>query len=701
MLKTSPLFFVFNRRIKINSNNRTTLFPLFIIAMLIIAGSVTAYVGPGAGFGIVTSFLVFLNAIFVSLLSALIWPVSIVIRMVRRRRREFAGTAKKVVILGLDGFSPVVAENLMAKGELPNLEKLRKEGSFSSLGTTCPGISPVAWSSFQTGVNPGKHGIFDFLAPDRDRYLAKLSSVNTGSAPARVGLGIFSKTVMKPFVRLLRRSKPFWNLLKRYGIKSTVLRVPITYPPEPLDGHLLSGMCVPDLRGTQGSYTVFTVEEPTGTPTGGIYRKFLRLDVNRWRADLPGPENPGAGSAIVKLELDTSGKTAVLRTDKAFVELKIGLLSEWLELIFRIGRSKVRGISKFCLLEDTKGQPVLYCTAINVDPYYPSVPISHPVHYSKYLAGSFGPFATLGLAEDTWALSNGAISEGTFLEQAWSIYEERKKMFFDALKRSSDGLIVCVFDTSDRIQHMFWGDGSSEGTPVHDMYRRMDSLVGETLNRIGRKDMLIVMSDHGFTSFHTCIDFNRWLLENGYLVLEDGVETVDTSFNGVNWSETRAWSMGLAGIMLNLKGREGKGIVEPGSEASALLEEISRKLLLLENSEGKKVINAVYPSATVYTGPYTSRGPDLVIGTKAGYRSGWGCVTGGVGDKVLYPNDKHWNGDHCHDYRIVPGTLASNVKLNTRNATITDIAPTVLRAFGVKAPAYMEGQSLIPESVKK
>jgi len=684
-----------------NLGIRINRLPFFLIVILFITAPAMAYVGPGAGFGIVTSFLVFLNAIFVSLLSALIWPVTIIIRSLKKRRRQYTGTARRVVILGLDGFSPVIAERMMADGELPNLKKLSDEGSFSRLGTTCPGISPVAWSSFQTGVNPGKHGIFDFLAPDRERYLAKLSSVTSGEAPSRVGLGLINRTVMKPFVKLLRKSKPFWKLLKRYGIRSTVLRVPITYPPESLDGHLLSGMCVPDLRGTQGSYTIFTEEESEETFTGGIQRRLEKLDENRWKLEMPGPEKPDGEYVTARLELDISGKTALLRTDNGHVELKTGVLSDWLEMLFSHGRSKVRGISKFCLTEDMAGRPVLYSTAINVDPFSPSVPISHPVHYSKYLSGLYGHFATLGLAEDTWALSNGAVSEEVFLEQAWSIYNERRKMFSDALKHTRDGLVVCVFDTSDRIQHMFWGDGSLKGTPIHDMYKEMDSLIGKTVSELGRKDMLIVMSDHGFTSFHTCIDFNRWLLDNDYLVLDNGVETVDTSFKGVDWSRTRAWSMGLAGIMLNISGREGKGIVESGTEAAELLEEISAKLLKLENGEGERVINAVYPSESVYNGPYTSRGPDLVIGTKDGYRSGWGCVTGGIGKEIIYPNERHWNGDHCHDHKLVPGTLASNVKLNTEDATIIDIAPTVLRAFGVMAPAYMEGKSLIREGAER
>lgn len=649
--------------------------------------------GPGAGFGIVTSFLVFLNAILASLISALFWPVSLAIRFIKRRKRQYKQIVKRVVILGLDGFSPEIAGRMMDAGELPNLRKLRDRGSFGNLGTTCPGISPVAWSSFQTGVNPGKHGIFDFLAPDRKRYLAMLSSVSTGISHSRYGIGPLKWKVDKPFVKLLRKSRPFWTLLKEYGIRSTILRVPITYPPESLDGHLLSGMCVPDLRGTQGSYTLFSEEEHGEKFTGGIWRKLHRETDGVWVTELPGPEKKNGECAIIQLELNISKKGYVLKAGNRSIKLETEVLSPWVELTFRSGRKKIKAISRFCLTQDN-GKPVLYSTALNVDPFSPSVPVSHPVHYSKYLAGLHGPYATLGLAEDTWALNNDAISEEIFLDQAWSIFNEREKMFFDALSRNREGLVVCVFDTSDRIQHMFWSKGAGQDTPICNMYRRMDKLIGKTAAELGKDDMLILMSDHGFTSFHTCLDYNRWLLENGYLVLKEGVETVDTSFKGVDWSRSRAWSMGLAGIMLNLKGREGKGIVEPGAEAEELLAEIAEGLLKLETDEKERVISAVYLASDTYQGPYSGRGPDLIIGTRRGFRAGWSCVTGGVGRRVIYANERHWNGDHCHDHKLVPGTLASNMKLDLENASIIDIAPTVLRVLGIRSPSYMEGKPL-------
>jgi predicted AlkP superfamily phosphohydrolase/phosphomutase len=667
-------------------------FPLAVFLILLAASPAAAYIGPGAGFGIVTSFLVFLNAILASLLSALLWPLMMAIRFFRRRRRELKASARRVIILGLDGLSPHVASELMDAGEMPNLSVLRKKGTFARLGTTCPGISPVAWSSFMTGVNPGKHGIFDFLAPDRNRYLAVLSSVKTGESRTKRGIGPFMREVSRPFVTLLRRGTPFWSLLGRYGIRSTILRVPITYPPEPLDGHLLSGMCVPDVRGTQGSYTLFTTVDP-GRMTGGLWRR-LERDGDLWRASLPGPGRPDGTDAEIPLTLRKDRKGFwKISAGGAPLALTEGRLSDWLSITFRLGRGRVSAIARF-RLTFREESPELYCSALHVDPFHPALPISQPVHYSKFLAGIQGPFATLGLAEDTWALNNGALSEEGFLDQAWAFFEERRRMFLDALELNRSGLVVCVFDTSDRIQHMFWGGGTGEGSTIREMYRRMDGLIGTTMERMQNRDMLIVMSDHGFTAFHTCVDFNRWLLERGYLVLEEGVETAETSFAGVDWSRTRAWSIGLAGIMLNVKGRESKGIVDP-SEAPALVAEICSTLLELAAPDGTPVVSAAFPGSIVYSGPYSGQGPDIIVGTREGFRAGWGCVTGGVGPSVIYPNDRHWDGDHCHDHRLVPGTFACSMPLDARTATILDIAPTVLSVLGVKPPDYLEGRSLL------
>jgi predicted AlkP superfamily phosphohydrolase/phosphomutase len=661
-----------------------------LLLLLLLAVPAQAYVGPGAGFGIVTSFLVFLNALLASLLSLLLWPLAMAIRLIRRSRLPHRPSAGRVVILGLDGLSPVLVREMITEGELPEFRKLSEAGTMRDLETTCPGISPVAWSSFMTGVNPGRHGIFDFLMPDRKRYIALLSSVVTGTADRVVRLGPISFRKKTTFARLLRRSKPFWYYLRRYGIRSTVLRVPITYPPEPLDGHLLSGMCVPDIRGTQGSYTILSGTEPKES-TGGIWRPLTSAGNGVWRGSIPGP-GTGAETPTIGIELRHAGTKWTVKLQQQKLMLRPGVLSDWAHMTFRIGRARVRGISRFCLVRSD--DPILYATAINVDPFSPVVPVSYPVHYSRYLSGLHGPFATLGLAEETWALNNAVLSEECFLDQAWSIFDERRRMFFDALERTGTGLVVCVFDTSDRIQHMFWSHGFGEGSAIRDMYRRMDELLGETMSKLGKRDRLIVMSDHGFTSFDTCVDFNRWLVEEGYLVLEDGVEGSDTSFHGVDWSRSRAYFMGLTGLFLNLKGRESKGIVEPGEEASALQKEITGKLLALLTEDGMKVVRSVRSSEEVYNGPYRSEGPDMIIGTEKGFRAGWSSVTGGIGDRLLYPNEMHWNGDHCHDSNLVPGILLTSWKHTAGKPSIMDIAPTVLGLLGLEAPEYMDGQPL-------
>ena len=655
---------------------------LLLLISVLFPAAAQAYIGPGAGFGILTSFVVFVNAVAVSLLSFLFWPVMVLIRAIKKSRRPGKASCSRVVILGLDGLSPYLVEKYWANGDLPNLKKLAGQGTYRRLQTTTPGVSPVAWSSFQTGVNPGKHGIFDFLAPDRQRYLAVLSSVKTTSFKKRNVFGVVRDEVSSS---LLRMSKPFWSLLGKYGIRSTILRVPITYPPEPLDGRLLSGMCVPDLRGSQGSYTLFSPADSGSEFTGGLSAVLEKVKNGKWRGLLPGPE--GCDPVELTFSQVKNEKWRISCGDSS-IQCKYSALSSWLAVEYRAGRSKVRGIARFRITEG----PLVYCTALHVDPSSPVVPLSHPVHYSRYLAGAVGQFATLGLAEDTWALSNGHLDEQSFLDMAWAYCHERKRMFNNALQNGKDGLTVCVFDTSDRIQHMFWGKGTEPGSVVHNMYLEMDKLVGETMWEIMKDQRLIVMSDHGFTSFHTCVDFNRWLLEEGYLVLQEGFETVSASYHGVDWSKTRAYALGLTGININMQGREGQGIVPP-SEAMSLMKEIREKLLALKDGENS-VIRSVAFASEVYSGPYVDRSPDMIPFTDTGYRSDWGCVTGCVGDKVIYPNTKHWNGDHCHDPELVSGVLFTNWKHSSEKPSIMDVAPTVLTMLGLKAPGYMDGRPL-------
>lgn len=681
---------------------------------------VDAYVGPGAGIALVGSFFALLLATFSAVFVLATWPLRWGWRMLRGRQARSRAQTRRVVVLGLDGLDPELVDRYLATGALPNLARLRDEGVYARLGTTWPPLSPVAWSSFSTGTNPGKHNIYDFITRDRGDYRPRLSSTRIEPPPRLLRLGKFMLPLSRPRISLLRRSKPFWKVLGDAGVFSCVLRVPITFPPERFYGLQLAAMCVPDLRGTQGEYTHFVESTSANADNMGASPEsphFARRQGSIVSGVLLGPENPlrsdGRRAEVHwqvtakkngRYELSVSGKQ---------VELELGRHSDWVRVTFTLAPlAKIRGICRF-LLKKFDAPFEMYCTPINIDPEKPVMPVSSPPAYSAYLANRFGSFATLGLAEDTAALSAGVIDRNEFLEQTFAIENEREQMFFDALRHVRRGLIACVFDGPDRIQHMFWreqehkppGTPAAETTPSdHDairaMYARMDALVGRTRDAIGPDTALIVMSDHGFKPFRREVDLNAWLLSEGLLRLKDGATMTDVSYlQEVDWSATRAYAIGLAGIYLNLKGRESAGIVEPGDEANALKQRLCAALTGLKDGPGgATAIHEAVKSDDVYRGPYVNEAPDIIVGYNVGYRVSWATANGKCAATVFADNRKAWSGDHCIHPELVPGVLFSNWRLTMPHANIVDLAPTVLDLLGVKKPAFLDGKSLLPTS---
>ena len=400
------------------------------------------------------------------------------------------------------------------------------------------------------------------------------------------------------------------------------------------------------------------------------------------------------------IRLNGSREAATLEIGGEKHPLRVGEYTPWIQVTFKAGVAvKARGICRF-LLNQIEPDVNLYVTPINIDPENPALPISHPSYYSAYLAKLLGAFATVGMAEDTWALNEGAIDEEAFLRQAWMIHEEREKMFFNALDRLREGVAACVFDASDRIQHMFYRylEGRAEGPlagTIEQMYRRMDELVGRVMKYVDENTVLFVLSDHGFGSFRRGINLNTWLRENGYLVLKDGAETAGPYFKGVDWSRTKAYTLGLAGLYLNLKGREAEGIVEPGREAEELKAELIGKLSGLKDPvTGETAIQRVYATNRLYRGPYLEEAPDLIVGYADGYRTSWAAAQGIVEKEVFTDNSKAWSGDHSVDPVLVPGVLFSNRKIAAEDPGIEDMAPTALDLFGLPRPRYMEGRSV-------
>jgi predicted AlkP superfamily phosphohydrolase/phosphomutase len=368
---------------------------------------------------------------------------------------------------------------------------------------------------------------------------------------------------------------------------------------------------------------------------------------------------------------------------------------------------KIHGICLFHLVR-TSPHFELYVSPIHIDPEHPSLPISHPFIYSVYLAKLIGPYGTLGLAEDTWALNEGAIDEEAFLKQAYLLYEEREKMLFKVLERTPNGLCACVFDTTDRVQHMFFrcldpDHPSNRGKEtekyrnvIRDLYVRMDGLMGRLLQVIDEKTLLLVISDHGFTQFKRGLNLNTWLRDNGYLFLEEGRGESGDWLKGVDWGRTKAFALGLTGVFINRKGREAKGIVDEGKPLAALRQELSRKLTgLVDPETGQTAIRSVVETETAFAGPYTYDAPDLLVGYNAGYRTSWDGAMGRVTRAQFEDNTRHWSGDHCVDPALVPGVLFSSRKIRRDDPGLTDIAPTVFRALGVEQPTHMKGRPLI------
>ena len=694
--------------------------PVVVLVTLVLAwaGTAEAYIGPGAGFAVLGSFAVIFVSMLLAGLSLLIWPFRMLWRMIRRRTKS-KPLVKRLIVVGFDGQEPRITERLMADGKLPNFSRLAEQGGYSRLRSTFPSITPVAWSSFTTGTNPGKHNIFDFLDRDPRTYLPRLSSTEIGSVDRVLKLGKLRIPLAKPTIRLLRKSKPFWTILGEHNIWSTIIRVPITFPPDKFYGAQLGAMCIPDLLGTQGTFLLFTTRSGGESFQEGGLRFELSCNgsKNSLHGTIEGPENTFIeGNPPMKLplsiDLDRDAGRAVVSVSDETVDLIPGELSDWVKLSFKaIAGMKVTGICRMMITEMGE-HTSLYISPINVEPEKPVMPISHPGYYCSYLEKKLGPFATLGLAEDTWALNEKVTDDRTFMTQTNDIDDEREVMLFTALDRLRKGVLVTVFDATDRVNHMFWRytedghpaaagiDDPEYADAIEDQYRRNDEIVGKVMDRLGDGDVLWVMSDHGCTSFRRGVNLNAWLLDNGYLALKEGADPTQPWLQSVDWSRTKAYAVGLVGIFLNISGREAQGIVAPGAEAEALKMELKSGLDgLVDADKGDIAINEAFDTDELYRGPYKGNAPDLLIGYNHGYRISWDCASGVVAGAVFEDNTKAWSGDHIVDPRLVPGIFIANHDIHKDDPAIIDLAPTALELFGLKPPAHMEGSPIVDTSV--
>lgn len=696
--------------------NKKSILALLFFSFIFLFGlalPLKAYVGPGAGFAFLSSFLVLFITFLIAIFSFISWPFRFILRLIKGQKAYKNRLIDRLIIIGLDGMEPTITEKLLSEGKLPNLSKLKKEGCYARLKTSIPSISPVAWSSFMTGCHPAKHNIFDFLSRNPKTYLPALSSAHIENPKRVFPIGKYNLPLSKPIIKGLRKSIPFWKILGDAGIFSTIIRIPVTFPPEKFHGHLLSGMCAPDLKGSQGTFSFYTSNKERIRKREGGMNIPVSVNSNIIKTYISGPENP-----ILKRKeeirlpltiiLDREKEEALIEVCKQKIKLKKQTFSDWIKLTFKAGLGvKIKAICRFYILQ-LHPHFEMYVTPLNIDPEKPALPVSQPFIYSVYLAKLLGNFTTLGESDDTWALNEGVLSEKAFLELSYHNHEEWEKMLFNALDNTKKGVVASWFETTDSIQHMFFryldknhpslnnGQGKMSVKVIEDLYRKMDKLIEKVMDKLYNNDVLIVMSDHGFKLFRRGFNLNSWLYKNKYLYLKNGKKESDEWFKDVNWSKTKAYGLGLAGIYINQKGRESQGTVNSGKETTELKNNLIQKLNgLKDDKTGDVAINKIFDRDKIPAGPYKENCPDFIVGYNEGYRVSWDSVVGKVNSSIFEDNTKSWSGDHCIDPRIVPGIFFCNKKINNKTPSIIDIAPTALKLFGLNVPPHMDGHSLI------
>jgi hypothetical protein len=544
--------------------------------------------------------------------------------------------------------------------ELPNLARLRDRGSYSHLETTDPPQSPVAWSTFITGLDPGEHGIFDFVHRDPATLEPFLSTDKTLEPRFRLPLGPYELPLSRSRVVSLRKGRAFWEYLSDRGIPVTIVRIPANYPPSHA-GHEIAGMGTPDLRGTQGTFTYFT-DDPAETSrdvSGGMIRK-AELHGTHAELNIEGPPNTlrrDRADAALRLiaDVDPERPYVRLQVGSEMAILREGEWSEWLSADFSLVPhvASVRGMFRV-FAKQLHPRFELYVSPINIDPDAPALPISTPSSYARDVRASIGAWSTLGIPEDTSALRQGVFDLAEFLGQSQLVLNDERRLLDDSLRRFTDGLLFFYFSAVDQNSHVLWGKHETELLRV---YREVDESIGEVMRREPSAD-LMVMSDHGFAAFDKAFNLNTFLASRGF--------------------RNQAYALGLNGLYLRDKG------------AAA---EIRQALLdFRDPANGRQVIESLSESNP--SPENRAIAPDLIVGYAAGYRASWETALGETPGGLLEDNNDAWIADHCIDPKEVPAVLFATAKIRAGKPKLKDLPVSLLAKFGVARPPQMTGRTI-------
>ncbi len=531
-----------------------------------------------------------------------------------------------------------------------------------------------------------------------------------------------------PSVTSRRSGTPFWEVAGAHGMAATVTHVPVTFPAAPFEhGHLLAGLGVPDLRGRIGSPAFYT-SDPFFQ--AGADNEFSVEIIHLPRRDgriatvVVGPVNklfaaPARLEIPLAIEVAADRTSATLSVSGQTVRLAVGAWSPWLELVFPFNPLvKAHGLARFKLLA-LDPEVKLYLAPINFDPRYvpPGFDLSAPRSWAAELFATFGPFKTVGWAIDTWTPSEKITDEVTFMEDIDQTVAEFRGLMRSFLE-SKDRLLVHYFEFTDRVGHILWrcldpqhpAYNQAHAAEFRAMVERsfvlMDDIVGEVMARLGEGDELLVLSDHGFSTWRRSFHINTWLAREGYIALSGTggrIENLENLFDrgefwpNVDWRRTRAYHLGLGGLYINLAGREAQGIVAPGEEYERLRRELAARLeSVIDPVTGQHPVSRVFLREQVYRTFDPQLIPDLIVTTSEGYRLSWQSALGGMPDRLFEDNDRVWSGDHCTlDPDVVPGVLFSSLPLKRRQLAMVDVYPTVLGLLGLAPPEHLVGQPFL------
>ena len=617
---------------------------------------------------------------------------------------------RRIVVLGFDGVDPDFLEQW--KDKLPNVAELMKSGSFHRLETTTPPSSCTAWSTFTTGLNPGGHGIFDFILRDPKTYLPDRTGAVSHKPEYRFGL---FQTKPETFTTTMS-GEAFWTTADRAGKRSVVLRVPCIYPLEKEEhSYAQGGLGLPDIRGSEGTFHYWASDlSPRDAANPELGGKVISLGAgDAVETIVEGPTNALSETGerlTVPLRLARAGKDAPSIDVSGHKEtVEIGRWSDWFHLSFEVtSMSKISGMARFRVLE-VEPNIRLYMSPINHDPEDAAIAVTEPAGYAKELVKAVGDYKTVGWNHETWGLNEERIDDEAFMQDVWDTFRESEAITMHELENRNADLFVSVFVETDRTAHMMYrlldpehprydaALAAKYGDSIFKTYQRMDEIIGKVRAKLDSDDILLVLSDHGFHSWRRGFNVNTWLIQEGFLTLKGGAKSTTRKFlQDVDWSKTKAYALGVGSLYVNMQGREGKGIVKPGAEYDALVKDIADRMTkVLDPKTGKPAVNRVYAAKDVWKGDRMSDSQDMQIGMASGYRVSSATPLGGAPEGLFEDNMKKWSGDHATtETSVTEGILLSSAKISDEHPAIGDLAPTILTLLGVPVPPMYDGRTL-------